>query len=45
MQRMTEMLRDEPAEMKDGRVDAEGTLDELLHKSDELNRIWAGEYS
>ncbi|MDP7597875.1 MAG: ABC transporter ATP-binding protein [Pseudomonadales bacterium] len=31
--------------MKDGRVDAAGPLDELLQTSDELNRIWSGEYS
>tara|TARA_B100000315_G_scaffold56297_1_gene50613 strand:- start:23834 stop:25645 length:1812 start_codon:yes stop_codon:yes gene_type:complete len=31
--------------MQDGRVDAAGPLDELLQTSDELKRIWSGEYA
>ena len=29
--------------MKDGRVEAEGTLDELLEGSAEMRRLWAGD--
>ena len=29
--------------MKDGRVEAEGTLDELLEGSEEMRRLWAGD--
>lgn len=29
--------------MKDGRVEAEGTLDELLRRSEEMQRLWRGD--
>jgi hypothetical protein len=30
--------------MKDGRVEAEGTLDELLETSEEMQRLWKGKW-
>ena len=29
--------------LKDGRVEAEGALDELLESSEEMRRLWAGD--
>jgi hypothetical protein len=30
--------------MKDGRVEATGTLEELLLISDEMKRLWSGDF-
>jgi ATP-binding cassette subfamily B protein len=29
--------------MKDGRVEAEGTLEDLLERSEEMRKLWLGE--